>query len=46
MFSGPKETRTPDFFNAIEALYQLSYRPVNGELIYITFYKKSATAPI
>ncbi len=25
--SGAKEIRTPDLFNAIEALYQLSYSP-------------------
>ena len=27
---GPKGTRTLDLFNAIEALFQLSYRPANG----------------
>ncbi len=30
-FYGPKGTRTLDLFNAIEALSQLSYRPVIGE---------------
>jgi hypothetical protein len=25
---GPEETRTPDFYSAIVALSQLSYRPV------------------
>lgn len=30
---GPKETRTLDLFNAIEALSQLSYRPVVLEVI-------------
>jgi hypothetical protein len=25
--SGGEESRTPDLFNAIEALYQLSYTP-------------------
>ncbi len=24
---GPEETRTPDLLHAMEALYQLSYRP-------------------
>ena len=28
VFSGAKETRTPDLFNAIEALSQLSYSPI------------------
>jgi hypothetical protein len=27
-FCGAKEIRTPDLFNAIEALYQLSYNPI------------------
>ncbi len=26
-YGGPEENRTPDLFNAIEALYQLSYGP-------------------
>ena len=30
-FYGPKGTRTLDLFNAIEALSQLSYRPLIGE---------------
>jgi hypothetical protein len=30
---GPEETRTPDLLHAMEALYQLSYRPV-FKLIY------------
>ena len=25
---GPEETRTPDLLHAMEALYQLSYRPI------------------
>jgi hypothetical protein len=28
MRSGAKENRTPGLFNAIEALYQLSYSPL------------------
>ena len=27
-YCGDKEIRTPDLFNAIEALYQLSYIPI------------------
>ena len=34
---GAKETRTPDLFNAIEALYQLSYSPFRREQRYNNF---------
>lgn len=35
-YSGVKRNRTADLFNAIEALYQLSYNPVG----YITYYDR------
>ena len=34
---GAKEARTPDLLNAIQALYQLSYDPINKRVINLIF---------
>ena len=38
-FGGAKEDRTPDLLNAIQALSQLSYNPINDMQYRKTFFK-------